>query len=231
MRVAFLFYGNSPFTSKQKKPGKYASIPSFHKYIVSANPGIRVFFHTWDVKHADELVKIYNPAKYIAEPYVTNDALISVSLSMRRVYDLMKTSGEQFDIVMLCRFDIVWNVRVDLSKFDPTKFTVSYWGIRDKDKNHTWDRPFYKSYYGTHDIFFISNPDAMGKFCSFSDHVQKYLDEGIPWCHHITKRYHMNKMGLLDIIQFHFIVGIDLEIESRCLDNIPTNDVYVQKTI
>lgn len=226
MRTALVLYGNSPFTSKKGTIDNTKSFASFQKHILSKNPGCSVFFHTWDTNpdNVARLLEEYKPVAYASEPYVTTEHLASVSLTMQRAMALVPDS---FDLIMLCRFDVLWMTDVDFSLYDPAKFTVTHWGRRDIDPNYTWNHPFNGTYYGTHDIVFVSNWANMRKFCTFADALPSYLAAGVPHCHHITKRYHMKMTGLLDIVAFRGIVGVDLDI---CHLHCPRLRLYVPNT-
>lgn len=118
----------------------------------------------------------------------------------------------------MCRFDIIWNKNIILDEIDCNKFNISYWGNTDIDKNYTFDNVFIENtlYKGIHIIFFISNSINMDIFTNLYNKLDEYKNiDKIPIIWHLIERYHLEKIKLMDIINFIFIVAIDLEIESR----------------
>jgi hypothetical protein len=224
---ALLFYGNSPFNSKKgdmQQVNKYYSFESIHKHIISQNKDIKVFFHTWDTNanNIDYLIDFYKPAKYIAENYIENNVVNSYLLSINKVNALKceyeKENNIYFDNVILCRFDIIWTTNVNLSEINNNKFTISYWGNINIDKNSCYDNLLIvDNRKGIHNIFFISNSKNMNIFCNLYNELYNYDNvDKVPIMWHVIERYHLEKTGLINIIDFKFIVAIDLEIESRC---------------
>jgi hypothetical protein len=128
-----------------------------------------------------------------------------------------KENNMVFDNVILCRHDLIWTTDLYMNNIDNNKFTISYWGNVDIDKNFWFDSYFLETNFkGVHNLFFISNSKNMNIFCNLYDNLDKYKIDNIPIICHIIERYHIEQTQLIDIIDFKFIVGIDLEIESRC---------------
>lgn len=222
---ALLFFGHSPFTSKKgthQTSNIYYSFPSVKKHIINKN-NIKVFFHTWDTANVDYLVNFYKPEKYIAENIIETEIVYSYLLSMNKVNNLKiqyeNENNMTFDNVILCRWDIIWATDVILSEFDSNKFTISYWGWLDKPKNDAFDNLIvHGNYKGVHVIFFISNSKNMNIFCNLYNELDNYKNnDNVPVIWHLIERYHIEKTKLMDIINFHFIVGIDLVIEWHAL--------------
>jgi hypothetical protein len=225
---ALLFYGNSPFISKKGyileylDKNKYYCFESIKKHIIDKNINIKIFFHTWDINisNIEYLIECYKPEKYISEEYTENNIIYSYTSSMNKV-NLLKCEYEKenniiFDNVILCRYDLIWTTDLILNEINNKKFTISYWGT-DIDKNYNFNNLYDNTNFkGIHNLFFISNSYNMNIFCNLYNELNKYEIDNIPITFHIIERYHLEKTGLIDIIEFKFIVGTDLEIESRC---------------
>lgn len=164
---------------------------------------------------------------YIFENVIYKDPIKSCALSMKRVNELKskyeKLNNIKYNLIFLTRMDIIWNIDFNFNLFPSIdKFYVSYWGKTNVDKNYNWNTPYVDNQYGTHDIFFCSSSENMNTFTTLFDQVDKYILDSCYPSHHTIKRYHINKIGLINNIDFIFIIGIDLEKESRCyINNTP----------
>lgn len=232
-KYALLLYGISPYESKKYSAeyDKYYSITSWKK-VLSDNHEVDVFIHSWSINDEAKLENIFKPKYKQFEPKIIDDPIKSCSLSMYKVNQLKnkyeKDKQIKYQTVMLCRMDIIWFIPIKFTQFDSTKFIVSHWGITDKNPNYTWNNPYEGGQYGTHDIFFISNSENITLFSELYNNIDNYKKEGCIMTHHTIKRYHMVKIGLITNIEFQFIIGKDLEIESRCwIKGTPGNDTLM----
>lgn len=224
MKTAILFCGFLPFNCN-KYGGvydKYISIDKWISNIFSLND-CDIFIHTWNA--SDEHVQLINdkfkPKRFLNDSLVHTDPLYSRSLSIKKVNELVndyiKQTNASYDLCFLSRMDIIWCKPFILSEvFDTSKFTVSYWGKLDIDKNVSFNTPYANGQYGTHDIFFASNKTNMDIFCTVYDKLDTYISNNIYPHAHTVFRHHIEKEGLIDSIDFQLIIGLDLILESRC---------------
>ncbi len=239
MKIAVCLYGMTPFETKMynndqpysqpieeayKVDGKsFHSLKSWKANIIDVND-VDFFLHSWssNVDHQRKLINVFNPKAYKFEEVIYRDSVISSSLSTKKVSSLLddyeKENLFSYDLVLLCRMDIVWFAPLKIAEvFDSRKFTVTFWGDVDLDKNKTWNVPYEGNKYGTHDVIFASNSKNMKIYATLFDKIDEYrAAETYLSSHHTIKRHHIEKTNLIDIIDHKLIVNKDLEIESRC---------------
>lgn len=96
------------------------------------------YIHSWCLEKENELIKLYNPKKYLFEDNnIYSDEInrrcidekdfggISQSLSMKKSINLMYSSNIEYDIVILYRPDILLYKDFDLDKYDSNVITVN----------------------------------------------------------------------------------------------------------
>ncbi len=210
----------------------------YNRHILSKND-VDVFMHSWREDDGSEIVGAYNPVEFKFEPQITfgpptSKKHITVSrwYSMNKCVELKKlheiNAGFKYDIVMVSRFDLAWNVDVILDRFDPSFFYVSNWCIaRDKKSGKVirhaeyffdgWDKkmaagqmfhehtgwPHDKSYNALADYWFFSCSENMDRFASLYHSMDHYLKIGEPSNHEYAWK-HLRRIGLLSKVKFAF---------------------------
>jgi hypothetical protein len=239
MKIAICLYGVTPFETKKYENYEpyrtaidnfytvdgfnYHSLKSWKENIINHND-VDFFIHSWteNEQHKEKLLQVFNPKKYEFNSLVYQDSVISSSLSVKNVLSILDSYETEnsftYDLVLICRMDLVWFRPIDIkSTYDVNKFTVTYWGIRDIEPNKTWDDPYEGNKHGTHDVIFASNSKNAKLYSTLFDYIDEYRkNESDLTSHHTIKRYHIEKTGLISIIDHKLIVNKDLEIESRC---------------
>ena len=92
--------------------------------------------------------------------------------------ELVRNSGNEYDIIVRTRPDILYN-------------SVTF----EKDTNIFYT-PTDQSYHAVSDIFFYSSPQIMNTFCSFYDSLRDYNDQGAHFNPHSLMMYHLNDKGI-----------------------------------
>tara|TARA_R100001509_G_scaffold21481_1_gene11252 strand:- start:3496 stop:4290 length:795 start_codon:yes stop_codon:yes gene_type:complete len=206
---------------------------AFKKMIIDKND-TDVFFHTWDTDVENELVEKYEPKKYHCENQIVfpmgkwaNDVCTKyegkVNFDIRKriqshysrwystqeVLDLKSQheneKGFKYDMVMICRFDVVWNKPVIFKQFNNELFYIS----NTYKRNKPWGWPFGKEMDEVDDLWFFSNSVNMDRFGILFEMIDSYMESGCPdyngISNHMLAKWHLEKLGLLpDSIGFAF---------------------------
>ena len=88
--------------------------------------------------------------------------------------ELVKNSGNEYDIVVRTRPDIL------------------YQNVVFEENGDIFYTPLAQSYHAVSDIFFYSSPKLMDTFCSFYDCLMDYNDQGAHFNPHSLMMYHLN---------------------------------------
>lgn len=92
--------------------------------------------------------------------------------------ELVKNSGNEYDIVVRTRPDIF------------------YGNVVFEENSDIFYTPLAQSYHAVSDIFFYSSPKIMDIFCSFYDSLRDYNDQGAHFNPHSLMMYHLNNKGI-----------------------------------
>jgi hypothetical protein len=133
MRVAYCLIGIVGSVNYGMGLGKDIDYRLAHywnkKNIFDINKDVDVFMHSWSVEHEDGLKEIYNPKEAIFEKQIDfgqetirDNSIASrwystaICNQLRQVYE--EEQGIVYDVVMFFRYDHVFLVPLDFSKFD-----------------------------------------------------------------------------------------------------------------
>lgn len=140
---------------------------------------IDVFVHSWSTECTNDILSLYNPKKCVIEPqiqfevpdYIKSDykrafAHLSRWYSFKKAVEL-KTSYESgmnftYDLVLVQRFDLCWNVSIDFNTFSPLKLTVGTGPHLNTSRE--WQ-----------DQWFIANSENINKLASLYDMIPVYM--------------------------------------------------------
>ncbi len=200
-RIALCFHG---IHGGEKNSGKNFSVTDFNKGINNSSANvvktttkyfnknifpyndIDIFFHSWDTSLKEEMVRLYNPKKFIVEKqkkfnipeYVGTQPLGGGYDEQRgqahysRWYSFKKSNelkqqfeienNFKYDLVIHSRFDLCWLEKIIFGDyFDPKYFYTS--GI----SNHGKEYP---------DRWFISSSDKMDEFANIYDNLNDFCN-------------------------------------------------------
>ena len=171
----------------------------FKERVIDINDKVDVFFHTWSVDQESNLVSTYDPKSYKVEkqPQFSEDprrqAIFCRWKSTKEVVDLVKNSGENYDFILLTRFDIAMLVDFKFDEYDKDVFYAQ--GPPGPKKG---------SLELINDLWFFSNQDNMLQFANLYDHLgeqdyQPHIDSN-----HELARKHLIKTGLHDCLEYKF---------------------------
>jgi len=98
--------------------------------ILDVNENVDVFFHSWSTEHEDTLTELYEPKakkfekqiKFDVPDYIKADEMRKQShfsrwYSFRESMKLVEEQSENYDYVLIQRFDLCWNVSLDFSTY------------------------------------------------------------------------------------------------------------------
>jgi hypothetical protein len=250
MNIAICLYGMSPFESRTygntfpynlpiedeyKFGGKsYPSLKTWKENILNINQ-TDVYMHSWttDEDMQKVLINTFNPIRYQFEPVIHDDIITSCCLSMYKSTELLE---KEYDLVFLCRMDVVWFRPIILSEtFDPKKFTVSYYRWWDQFSEMSFRKIpvefcsglYGSGHYGTSDIFFMANSHNMKKFTNLYNEIDKcsFYKTYSGHDHHLIKRWQINQTGLIEIIDRKLNPGLTSD------DNVPNIDFNIESRV
>jgi len=200
-KVAFLLKGAvSKVTGKFDVPqsvykeGDYVNFHStFHsikRHILDCNPNYQVdfFIHSWNTDLEEDLVKIYNPKKYLFEDNdlyqeemmqklndsgspINHFSQISQCLSIKKGCDLI---SNEYDLVVIYRLDLLLWKNMYFDEYDPSQIYTNHYGNCDGD------------------FHFVMNYQNMLEFKNAYDSISS---QNRPEPHHVIKRYVINFLG------------------------------------
>ncbi len=232
MKIAVCFFGILGGT--EGKNGKGTSKPIidiskeyYYKNIITDNTDI--FIHTWSKDYKNEIIEAFKPKSYIIEKqkkFKIPKYIFGIKTQSRKMqkirkqnhysrwYSTMKAmdvvrdyelkNDVKYDLVLMTRFDIAWEEKINfenipLDKFYSSSWIRRYWRdskepIKDKlwfpmleeaiNKDALLSKT-YKEYVGyPHnndgllDFWFLSNSDNMYKFSRLYNHINEYMKPG-----------------------------------------------------
>lgn len=155
----------------------YKSYNHNKKFILSDN--VDVFVHTWSLECADDILKLYNPKKFIIEPqiqfdipnYIKSDTKRSFahlsrwysfkkSIELKTEYE--KESNLTYDLVLIQRFDLCWNVSLNFETINTEKLLIG--SGPHLNTNSEWQ-----------DQWFIANSLNINKLATLYDMIPVYM--------------------------------------------------------
>jgi hypothetical protein len=185
------------------------------KHLLDLNK-VDTFIHSWSTELKDDMIKKYNPKSYIIEPqiefkippYIKSDssrafAHLSRWYSYKKVVELVNEyellNKFEYDLILVQRFDLIWNVDINFKNIDPFYFYV---GKSSLNPSQEWS-----------DRWFLSNSSNMKSFSLLYDNISKYMGKngdlpsnsqyaGIS--SHFLTRHHAKKQNLKEKFMFNF---------------------------
>lgn len=185
----------------------------FHKKHIFNHNDVDVFIHSWSKEFENELVKLYKPKKYIFENQIDfgqstwrfNSVMsrwYSTAMSIRLKQSYEKENNFNYDMVMLYRFDHVFQRDLVLSKFNSN---LSHAAHRD-DCESGCKCKITDNFY---DAWFFSNSKNMDKF---SDLYEFNSENGFGSPHEDCVK-HLKRINLYEKVNFSFY-------EKKDFDNV-----------
>tara|TARA_R110002167_G_scaffold321233_1_gene527106 strand:+ start:6776 stop:7465 length:690 start_codon:yes stop_codon:yes gene_type:complete len=206
MRVALCLHGlvgtDDKYGSGDNIINYKVGLQHFKKHVFKKNESVDTFFHTWSHNLSDKLNEVYKPVLSEAEPQPHySDNLRSQAINCRwksaqECMKLVELSGNEYDFILLTRFDIAFLVDFEFSKYNSNKFYVQ-----------GPPGPISNGINMINDLWFFSNQSNMKKFCNLydvlkKDDYQKHIDSN-----HELARKHLLSIGLNDEVEYIFRRG------------------------
>lgn len=177
---------------------------------------VDVFIHSWSTELENEIVNLYKPKKYLIEPQIEFEIPSFIKANHRRAFahlsrwysyseavklkaDYEKVNDFKYDLVLVQRFDLCWNVAIPYIELDTE---VLYVGGCSLDTRKEWS-----------DRWFISNSKNMDKFATMFDKFEDYMGAkgGLPSSKqhggissHFLVKYHASRLGLKEKFKYNF---------------------------
>ena len=216
-KVALCLHGLVGHLEKHGKGGvvEYKLVyDSYVQNLYDKSIEVDVFIHSWSVDLEDEIKSLYKPRssffeeqKTFSDERILNKKEFSVT---SRFYSLMvsnslkieyeKTKDLVYDYVLMGRFDVLLNKKIDFGKINNKYFYLP-------SPNHPHgslckcefcDR--YSDHYRMNDLIFLSSSNNMNIFSSLYSNLSEYDRV----CGHTVVAGHMLKTGLIDITAEYF---------------------------
>jgi len=203
MKIALCLHGlvgtDDKYGAGEKIINYKIGLDHFKRHVFDVNDEVDVFFHTWSEDYEQKLIDAYSPIAHIAEkqPFYDDNlrkqAIYCRWNSANQVLNLVEESGNEYDFILLTRFDIAFLVDFDFSKYDKSKFYAQGpAGPKTNGVNLI------------NDLWFFSNQDNMLKFCDIYNVLndkdyQVHIDSN-----HELARKHLDLIGLNDKLEYVF---------------------------
>jgi len=203
MKVALCLHGlvgtDDKYGTGSKTINYKIGLKHFKKHVFDVNDEVDVYFHTWSEEYKDRLVEAYKPVSCLAEPqphFSDNPRQQAIHCrwkSAKEVLNLVKENKEQYDFVLLTRFDIAFLVDFDFSQFDSSSFYAQ--GPKGP-RSHGISL--------INDLWFFSGQGNMLKFAEVYDRLNTgnyipHMDSN-----HELARRHLLETGLHENLQYVF---------------------------
>ncbi len=157
---------------------------SFQNHLLSKN-NIDIFIHSWSTDQEKDLNQLYNPKLSSFESQINFDSEHRKHIIKSRWYSAkesikLKSTYEtqyniKYDIVMLCRLDLIWFNDVIFSNYTPHNFYASHWNLNGPDKVGPYDKSNHHINSGFLDFWFFSNSEYMNQFSLLYDNIDTLL--------------------------------------------------------
>ena len=168
MKIALCLSGivgtDDKYGSGSKTINYKIGLKHFKEHVFDVNDSVDVFFHTWSTDYEEKLKQAYNPVSCKSEqqPFFSDNprqqAIYCRWKGIKEVIDLVKQSGNEYDFILLTRFDIAFLVDFEFEKYDKSKFYV---------QGPTG--PLSNGLELINDLWFFSNQEKMFTFCNLFD--------------------------------------------------------------
>lgn len=198
---------------------------SFKKHLLDKND-IDIFMHSWSIDKKEELIQLYSPKQTLFEPQITfNDKHHKENIVKSRWYSAKKSieikteysqqNNIKYDMVISCRFDLIWFSDFNFNEYSPYNFYVSNWNHNGPNNVGPYLKENLNTDYGFLDFWFCSNDDYMNKFSLLYDNIDKLFLKVGPSNHRIS--YDFAKQLNLPISYTKYR-GYDCEMYRRYKD-------------
>ena len=202
MKVALCLHGLVGTDDKYGKGDKIINhkvgYRHFKQHVIDVNDQVDVFIHTWSVDKKEALVDTYTPKTIKAEAQPTTEydipglhANFCRWTSVKEVISLVEQSGEEYDWILLTRFDIAFLVDFDFNTFDKSKFYAQ-----------GPPGPYDNGLNLINDLWFCATPGDMKTFATLFETLPEYKQHMIS--NHQLARKHLLETGLHDRLEYKY---------------------------
>jgi len=203
MKVALCLHGIVGTDDKYGKGEKIINYKigykHFKNHVIDVNDRVDVFFHTWSVEREEKLKEIYDPVLYEAEeqPFFSDQPRRQATYcrweSFKKVINLVNSSGNEYDFVLVTRFDVAFLVDFEFEKYDNSKFYAL--GPPGPPLNNLSC---------INDFWFFANQKNMNKFANLFDFLDTNEYQPYIGSSHVLARKHLLETGLENNIEYIF---------------------------
>ena len=227
MKVALCLAGLTGGTSESKNGQGDPIDPkiifnNFKNHVLDKN-NIDVFIHSWSVENKKILNELYKPKLSIFEPQINFHSDFRQSITRSRWYSAkksieLKTLYEtqhsiKYDMVMLCRLDLMWLSDIIFENYNPFNFYATHWNGDGNNKLGPFDKRNLNTGSGFYDTWFFSNSNYMNGLANLYDNIDNLLKIGIPLSNHSLSYAHIKTLNYP--ISYTMYRGYDCEVYRR----------------
>ena len=203
MKIALCLHGlvgtDDKYGHGQKIINYKIGYQHFKERVINVNDEVDVYFHTWSVDYEKKLKDIYEPVAYKVEkqPKFDDDARKQAIYcrwkSTKEVVDLVKESGNNYNFILVTRFDIAFMTDFVFNDYNVEKFYAQ--GPPGPKKNNLEL---------INDLWFFANQKNMFEFSDLfhsldKEEFQKHINSN-----HELARKHLIDCGLNDSVEYIF---------------------------
>ena len=216
-KVALCLHG---LVGNLEKYGKGAVIPyklvydSYIQNLYDKSIEIDIFLHSWSMDLEDEIKLLYNPKSSIFEKqkmfvdekiigkkeFAVTSRFYSLMVSNSLKIEYEKNKGFVYDYVLMGRFDVLLNKKIDFRKINNKYFYLP----SPTNPHGSSCQCDFCDRHGNHpqmnDLIFLSSSRNMNIFSSLYSNLNEYGRE----TGHTVVASHMRKTGLIDIAADYF---------------------------
>tara|TARA_A100001515_G_scaffold145051_2_gene151591 strand:- start:1597 stop:2295 length:699 start_codon:yes stop_codon:yes gene_type:complete len=207
MKIALCLHGlvgtDDKYGLGDRKINYKIGFKHFKEHVFDVNEQVDVFYHTWSTEQHEELKEIYNPVLSKAEEqpifskYGNSDrkqAIYCRWKSAQEVIKLVELSGNEYDFILLTRFDIAFLVDFNFKEYDNKKFYAQ-----------GPPGPLSNGINMINDLWFFSNFENMIKFTNLYNLLDKEEYRSHIDSNHELSRKHLDNIGMSDILEYKFV--------------------------
>jgi hypothetical protein len=203
MKVALCLHGlvgtDNKYGTGEKMINYKIGYKHFKENVIDINDEVDVFFHTWSTEYEEKLCNVYSPTNFLCEeqPHYSDDprkqAIFCRWNSTKKVMDLVNQSGNEYDFILLTRFDIAFLVNFDFEKYNKNKFYAQ--GPPGPQKNNVNQ---------INDLWFFANQENMTRFADLYDCLDKDVYRVHGNSNHELARRHLIETRLQEKVEYEF---------------------------
>ena len=241
MRIAVCLYGMLGYTKSKyddtlgSKCDPKIGFNQYKHHLFDKNENVDTFLHTRDLDYEQQLLDLYKPKKYIAEPFTdfNTEHLIKGTQPIEhqrkcsktmwsRFYSLdqvvkQKTAYEEeqgfkYDFVFVSRYDLVLFEDVIFSDYDPEYFHAPFAGWMFNN------RPAFISQ-SIPDLWFFSSSEQINEFAKIYNDLERYSKD--TQNNHVSQHFAVANKLKESNSKLRFVLNMDIDYDDHDATRCP----------